>query len=308
MPLPNLLIPAMPQQLLPYPTPTASPKQISLLRPLPPRPNNPLLIYLPGMDGTGKLLYRQLDSLSHFFDIRCLTIPGHDRSDWHELVNQVVRLIEKEVRLIPRPLYLCGESFGGCLALKLVERSPALAHRIILINPASSFPALPWLRWGSHLSHWVPDLLYQWSTHGFLPFLAATERLTPGDRQFLLNTLQSIPSQTSAWRLSLLGAFSVNMKALKHVHQQVLLIASAADQLLPSVEEAHRLSQYFPNIQQVTLPHSGHACLLEAAVNLATILKKHSFVTNSNVGNSTSPVTSHHDLNRLENQIQVVPH
>src|SRR5512140_1223014 len=101
-------------------------------RPVGTQPNLPLFIYLPGMDGTGELLHRQLQALSQAFDIRCLVIPKGDRSDWDTLADQVVGLIHEErcrTRFAPwrsRPIYLCGESFGGCLALWIAQKDPSM--------------------------------------------------------------------------------------------------------------------------------------------------------------------------------------
>ncbi|RMF26347.1 MAG: alpha/beta hydrolase, partial [Cyanobacteria bacterium J083] len=44
--------------------------------------NQPLLVYLPGMDGTGRLFYRQIKHLENDFDIRCLYIPDGNRDNW----------------------------------------------------------------------------------------------------------------------------------------------------------------------------------------------------------------------------------
>ena len=84
----------------------------------------PLFIYLPGMDGSGKLLETQRD-LFRNFEVRCLDFT-HDRaSNWQELIKPLMLLLEKEVDKNNYPqIYLCGESFGACIALKLMEMIP----------------------------------------------------------------------------------------------------------------------------------------------------------------------------------------
>ncbi len=52
------------------------------------KPTSPLFIFLPGMDGTGQLLRPQLAGLRTAFDIRCLSIPSEDLTDWDGLVEQ----------------------------------------------------------------------------------------------------------------------------------------------------------------------------------------------------------------------------
>lgn len=237
------------------------------------KPTLPLFIFLPGMDGTGKLLHTQLAGLMAAFDIRCLSIPPDDFSNWESLVQQTVNLIAREQKRVPsRPIYLCGESFGGCLALKLAAHCPDLCDRLILVNPASACRRQPWLSWGAAVAEWLSEPLYQLSTLGLLPFLVAPQRVSRPNRLALLAAMQSVRPASAAWRLSLLNQFDLAQLPLDNIGQPVLIIAAAADRLLPSVSEAERLVSYLPNAQKVLLPESGHACLLEREVKLGDIL------------------------------------
>ena len=122
-------------------------------------PDKPLFIYLPGMDGSGQLLRTQADGLKVGFDVRCLAIPQNDLNHWDELTSTVLKLINAEIKNTPhRPVYLCGESFGGCLAQKVAVAAPHLFKRIILLNPASSFQAITLFSWGSQFTDFVPNL------------------------------------------------------------------------------------------------------------------------------------------------------
>jgi pimeloyl-ACP methyl ester carboxylesterase len=105
-------------------------------------------------------------------------------------------------------------------------------------------------------------------------------RIGSSDRLALLEAMQSVPQKTSIWRLSLLSEFDVDEAQLKRVTQPVLLIAGDADRLLPSFNEAERLVSIFPNAQMCILPDSGHACLLEADVNLYKIMQAQHFLDN----------------------------
>ena len=62
---------------------------------------------------------------------------------WYE---GLVKLVEKTVRLEHasspnKPIYLLGESFGGCLALAVAARNPTIDLVVILVNPGQ-FPDL----------------------------------------------------------------------------------------------------------------------------------------------------------------------
>ena len=247
------------------------------------QPELPLFVFLPGMDGTGRLLRAQTAGLESAFDVRCLAIPPDDLTNWQVLTETVVELIEAELEPSPdRPLYLCGESFGGCLAMKVALCAPHLFDRLILVNPASSFRRKALIAWGSQVTRWLPEFAYRLSSFALMPFLAYLGRVAECDRQTFYDAVLSVPQKTSIWRLSLLGNFDVADEQLSALQQPVLLIASASDRLLPSLSEIQHLEISFPHAQSVVLPHSGHACLLEADVNLYEIMKTQNFLAERN--------------------------
>jgi pimeloyl-ACP methyl ester carboxylesterase len=238
------------------------------------QPHLPLLIFLPGMDGTGQLFEQQVKGLEKYFNIRCLSIPKSDRSDWEILTKTVTNLIEAEWEKLKQPeIYLCGESFGGCLALLVGIRIAKILKQLILINPASSFSRCPWLSWGIHLTPRIPSFLYPYSNLALLPWLASLERITQNNRQALLNAMQSLPGEIVSWRLSLLDNFSLPIPQINSFIPPVLIIASKLDCILPSVEESIYLKNQFPNANLIVLPKSGHTCLLEEGVHLNKLLK-----------------------------------
>jgi pimeloyl-ACP methyl ester carboxylesterase len=264
--------------------------RLSFICPIPTQPEFPLLLFLPGMDGTGQLYQKQAKRLAPFFDIRCLSIPPDDMSDWDILARDAIALIKQKLlleqrnwdeKLPPPPLYVCGESFGGCLALKIALEAPWLFEKIVLVNPASSFNQRIWLGWGVQITQWMPDWLHQGSTLTLLPFLAALERIAPSERRELLKAMNSVPPRVASWRLSLLKDFSVSDRDLTRIKQPTLILAGGRDGLLPSRSEAKRLIHFLPNANVVSLPDSGHACLIENDVFLDKILIQEHFLDES---------------------------
>lgn len=258
-----------------------------LLAPSQIQPHLPLFIFLPGMDGTGQLLRSQTSSLEQAFDVRCLAIPPDDLNDWETLSQQVIELIQAELQKNrDRAVYLCGESFGACLAQKIMVRLHShpeslpsnLVARLILVNPASSFNQRPWIRWGTSVSQYFPEVFYRLSAVALMPFLAILNRLAEPERQALWDAMSSVPQRTSVWRIDLLRNFDITPTQLQKITQPTLLIAGASDRLLPSVWEVTRLQSLLPNAEVVVLPQSGHACLLETDTNLYNILQTYRFL------------------------------
>jgi pimeloyl-ACP methyl ester carboxylesterase len=266
------------------------PVTLKLYAPAGQNPQRPLFVYLPGMDGSGELFTAQSDRLKHHFDVRCLVIPPDDLSSWERLASQVVQLIRQEDR--SAPVYLCGESFGACLALRVVALAPALASHLILVNSASAFHRFPWLQWLPNLTAWVAPPLYQGSTFGSLPIMANLSRMGEANRQALLRSIGVVSQATAAWRLTLLSQFRLEPLKLDRVKASTLLVASLSDRLLPSLAEAQRLAALLPRPRIYPLPNSGHISLLEEDVNLKEILAAVDFLPQLPNPGQDRPVTS----------------
>ena len=244
-------------------------------------PEYPLLIFLPGMNETGKALLKlETRGLEVGFDVRCLVIPPNNFMDWEQLTESAIALIQAELERTPQEaVCLGGESWGGCLALKLIEHSPHLFKRLILVNSASSFHRIAWLNQSLRLLAWTPPLLYKFSPIVILCVTSALTRIPLTRLHVLWKAAQAAPKKTAEYRLSQLSEFRIDETQLHQFTHPVLLLASQADRVLPSVAEAQYLSKIFPAAQVVVLPQSGHTCLIETDINLYQILQAEHFVT-----------------------------
>jgi hypothetical protein len=121
----------------------------------------PLLLYLPGFDGTFLSPFLQFPELDTIFDIRCMVVPMKNRSNLDELIGIVIDYLRREGSfgrnetdvLEPenatsgerahRPIYITGESFGGILTLLTavsIKNDPSINLKgLILINPATCY-------------------------------------------------------------------------------------------------------------------------------------------------------------------------
>jgi pimeloyl-ACP methyl ester carboxylesterase len=231
----------------------------------------PLFVFFPGMDGTGWLIDNQLDRLTKRFDVRRLAIASDDRSNWSQMTAQAAKLIAAE-RAEGQELYLCGESFGACLAMHVAGHLGKDVDELVLINPASSFARTPLLSAGSALSNLLPDAMYPISARILVNFLINADRVTATERQRLTDAMLSVNPKSAAWRLELLRQFRADVVAAKLLDIPVVLIAGELDRLLSSVSEVNILQQLLPKSKVILLPNSGHACLLERDLYLADLL------------------------------------
>ncbi|KAM7267133.1 hypothetical protein ACFE04_009299 [Oxalis oulophora] len=272
-------------------------------------PPPPLLLYLPGIDGVGLGLIRQHHTLGMAFDVWCLHIPVKDRTPFKDLVKLVETTVRSENRRAPnRPIYLVGDSIGGCIALEVAARNSDIDLVLILANPATSFGI-------SQLHHLVPllqimpdqlqlhtpyalslftGLLSSSSSFSFLgdPLKRATDDVKgfilqqtvglPHDLtaipSYLSVVADILPKETLIWKLKLLRSASAQANSHLHaVKAETLILSSGKDQLLSSEEESKRLLSILPICEIRNFQDSGHFLFLEDDVNLLSTIKGANF-------------------------------
>ncbi|KAF9605405.1 hypothetical protein IFM89_016982 [Coptis chinensis] len=256
---------------------------------------SPVLLFLPGIDGLGLGLCLHHKTLGRVFEVRCLHIPVYDRTPFEELVNIVEKSVRLEHTLDPdKPIYLLGDSFGGCLALAVAARNPSIDLVLILVNPATSvgksqlqplFPILEILP--DELHETIPYLLSfimgdpirmaMVNIDKGLPPASTLEQLSKNLAALLpvLSGLSDIiPKETLLWKLKMLksGAAYTNSR-LHAVKAEVLVLASGKDNMLPSGAEAQRLLKSLQDCKVRSFKENGHTLLLEDGMHLLSVLK-----------------------------------
>ncbi|KAF9605406.1 hypothetical protein IFM89_016983 [Coptis chinensis] len=256
---------------------------------------SPVLLFLPGIDGLGLGLCLHHKALGRVFEVRCLHTPVYDRTPFEELVNIVEKSVRLEHSLDPdKPIYLLGDSFGGCLALAVAARIPSIDLVLILVNPATSVGK-------SQLQPLFPILeIFPDELHATLPYLlnfimgdpirmamvnidkglppASTLEQLSGNLAALLPVLSGlsdiIPKETLLWKLKMLksGASYANSR-LHAVKAEVLVLASGKDNMLPSGAEAQRLFKSLHDCKVRYFKDNGHTLLLEDGMHLLSVLK-----------------------------------
>ncbi|OIW15244.1 hypothetical protein TanjilG_17564 [Lupinus angustifolius] len=222
-----------------------------------------------------------------------------DKSPLLLFLPELVKIVEKTVRsehqqLPNRPIYLVGESLGGCLALAVAAHIPDIDVVLILANPATSFgrsqwqlltPLLEAMR--GPLSLFPPEILSSISgdplslldnlVRGFPLQNTARELLEDlttfsGSLPVLANIL---PIETLQWKLKLLKSASAYVNSRLHaIKAQTLILCSGNDRLLPSQQEGERLCQLLPRCELRKFEGSGHFLFLESSVDLVTVIKR----------------------------------
>jgi len=101
----------------------------------------PLLLYLPGIDGSGLAGGSQWGRLYSELSIAALSLSPQDRSTYKDLVGAICDHIAALDP--PRRVLLCGESTGSVLALGAALAEPSLVTALCLINPGTAYAGSP---------------------------------------------------------------------------------------------------------------------------------------------------------------------
>lgn len=122
----------------------------------------PILLYLPGIDGTILAPFLQFPSLGEEFDVRAMKINSDDRSTFTELKGAIVEYLLRECKArkkriwrrsvdndcsdVGKHVFLMGESFGGILSTEVALELNRPVYReyidlkgLVLVNPATSY-------------------------------------------------------------------------------------------------------------------------------------------------------------------------
>src|SRR5262249_48288255 len=140
----------------------------------------PPLLYLPGLDGTGRLLHRQA-ALGRTYCLACLSYPQDRNVTYDELADAAAGpLLEQgagQTAAVP------AGAFGGGVALTLALRRPDLVGRMVLCNAFAWFPRRALLRGAFMLAPFLPGRPARPSTRRWRGRLIFSRDITPEERQ-----------------------------------------------------------------------------------------------------------------------------
>lgn len=175
----------------------------------PSQATKPLLLYVPGFDGTQMFAERQFHDLEARFELRVLTIPGDDRLDYDGLVKAISSYLKAwcnaSTKCSDKPI-LMGESTGGLLSVGVALHDPKVLHSMLLVNPATSYRETVWPILGR--------------------FLAAIPDLTPLGAERLPSILDRINAKDTAEGMGLLPDVSMGDLAFAGVAAPLLALAA----------------------------------------------------------------------------------
>jgi 3-oxoadipate enol-lactonase len=229
----------------------------------------PPLVFVPGMDGTGMLFYRQIPKLSQHFRVATYRL----RDDAREMSTLIDDLAAVCAAASPdgEPAVLVGESFGGALALSFALAHPERVRALVILN---SFPHFrPQLR--LRLAR-VGIRLIPWGAMRLVRRVTAHRLHSPKTPRAELESFHRLTRATRKRgylnRLGILTRYDVR-EALRSLRVPVLFLAADQDHLIPSVEQARLMASLAPRATLRVLMGHGHSCFLADDVDVDAMLR-----------------------------------
>lgn len=223
----------------------------------------PRLVYLPGIDGTGRLLHRQT-RLFERYDVRCINYPQDRPSTYSDLVAL------SESALAPSGGIVLAESFGGAVALLLALKRPDLVTRLALVNTFAYFPRRPLIALLAAAGAFLPCRPVAAWTRGLRGRFFFPPGTPKAEQDDWWERTADVPMSAYGMRLALLATIDLRPR-LSEIRVPAVVFVSPNDHIVPP-PAGRLLARRLPNARLIERP-AGHAALIQPGVDVAAWLE-----------------------------------
>ncbi|MGI9626293.1 MAG: alpha/beta fold hydrolase [Longimicrobiales bacterium] len=226
------------------------------------------LVYVPGIDGTGSLFYRQRPLLQAA-GFRVVTYRLRDAAlSMETLVDDLARVLDGAGA--KGPVTLVGESFGGALSMSFAVAHASRVSQLVILN---SFPYFrPQIRlrlavWGLSVVPWKTMELVRRVT----AFRLHSRHTSKHEMRRFLELTAATTKAGYINRLRILRGYDLRDR-LPRVQIPTLFLAADQDRFVPSVAQARLMENLTPNGRMRVLQGHGHICLIAPDLDLAALI------------------------------------
>lgn len=224
----------------------------------------PLVLLLPGLDGSGRLYYRQVPPLASRYRVRAWAYAAGG-ADYADLVRELAGATAAEPA---GSIALVGESFGGTVALHFALAHPERLRSLTLINAFPFYRRRARIRLACRLAPLLRFRAARCVKHVVAEGILALEGVPAADRRLYREVVEQIDLAGYARRLDRVRDVDLRGR-LPEIAVPTLVCASGRDKVVPSLAEARFMSERIPGARLVEFPAAGHALLLTPGFSLA---------------------------------------
>ncbi|HEX5707952.1 MAG TPA: alpha/beta fold hydrolase [Pyrinomonadaceae bacterium] len=224
----------------------------------------PPLVYVSGVEGTGKLFYRQEEDLARDHTVISFAMRGEGRYGMDALVADLAAIVRDAG--FERATFL-GESFGGMLVMASALEHPSMFERLILVNTFPYFKQRAKIRAGVALFTVLPYSLMKAHRTRAARHVLFSPDVGDEDRRLFREHTRVVPYEGYVSRMRIIRDTDLRPR-LAEIKAPALVVAGTADRLLDSVWAAKILGESLPRARVKLLEGTGHTALLSGRVRV----------------------------------------
>ncbi len=228
------------------------------------RGEGPPFVYVPGIEGTGKLFFKQVDDLARDYTVITFPLRGRGRYGMDALISDLIWIIRDAG--FSRVTAL-GESFGGLLLMAAALAHPESFERLILVNTFPRFEQQAKVKLGVALFSFLPYPVmkaYRTLTSRRTLFDA---RVSEADRLACREHTRIVPYEGYVSRMRIIRDTDLRPR-LSEISAPTLVVAGIEDRLLDSVSAANIIAGAIPRSRLKLLAGTGHLALVSEGVRV----------------------------------------
>lgn len=229
------------------------------------------LVYLPGLDGTGRLLHRQND-LFEQYNVVCESYPQDRPQTYEELADTAAEHVREQSG--DRPAVVLAESFGGAVALTFALRHPQLVDRMVLVNTFARYRGRVRIRLASFFGRFLPRKPSHPATRPLRSVFFFSKEIPKAERDEWWSRTDDVPMRAFGYRLRLIAGLDLRSR-LAEIPFPTLVIAAPDDRVV-SPKAGRELVRGLPNAHLIE-PRVGHGAMVHPSVNIAEYLASPGF-------------------------------
>jgi aminoacrylate hydrolase len=218
----------------------------------------PLILYVCGIEGTGRLFYKQAADLRR--DHTVISYPSRPtpRHTLDDLADDVAWII-RDAGFARATLV--AESFGGLPALATALKYPQMVDRLMISNSFAYFLERWKINFAVAIFSVLPYAVLRWyRTRPSRSNLFGAE-IADEDRRAYRELTQDVAYPGYLARLRIIQAADLRPR-LAEIQTPTLILAGADDEFLPSATAARTLAENLPRARLKLLDGFGHMSFL----------------------------------------------
>jgi pimeloyl-ACP methyl ester carboxylesterase len=220
----------------------------------------PLLLYVCGIEGTGRLFYKQTEDLRHDYTVISYPLRATLNHTLEDLADDIAWII-RDAGFTRATIV--AESFGGLPALLAAWKYPALAERLLLSNTFPYFLQRGKINLAVAIFSILPyAMLRRYRTRPTRSNLFGAE-IPAADQKSYREYTRDVAYPGYLARLRIIKETDLRPR-LAQIQTPTLILAGTDDEFTPSVAAARELAAALPRHRLKLLTGLGHLSFLGA--------------------------------------------